>query len=109
MSSTTLRIAVLVCDLPIQAVCDNYGDYATQFNNLFLKAGELYSTTYKPITVETIPFDVTKQQYPADPEEFKYYVMTGSSKVQFSFDDGEVVGRLTKYTLPAYTIRILRI
>ncbi|KAJ3041283.1 hypothetical protein HK097_002304 [Rhizophlyctis rosea] len=79
MASPTLRIAVLVCDIPIKAVVDNHGDYATQFANLFQSASTHYNShTKSAIQIETVPFDVTNMQYPERPDDFGAYVLTGS-------------------------------
>lgn len=65
-----LKLAILVCDHPLGAVVDNYGDYEQMFVNLFTAAGESYSSTHKPIRIVTTAFDVTQEIYPEDPTQF---------------------------------------
>ncbi|KAI9089473.1 class I glutamine amidotransferase-like protein [Phlyctochytrium arcticum] len=76
--SVTLSIALLICDVPIQAVQEQYGNYVTLFENLFYRAAESFGTKSTKIDLKITPFNVMEQQYPASIDDFSSYVMTGS-------------------------------
>lgn len=78
MSPTPIRIALLTCDTPIDAVRDVHGDYYVMFSTLLTRA--LPSTVNKENYVLDNYDVVNRMEYPAEHEEYDALLITGSGE-----------------------------
>lgn len=72
--TTTVRIALFLCDTPVQPVVDVDGDYIRIFNEFVRK-----SIPSDDVTYVMDPYDVrNKMEYPEDIDKYHGIMMTGS-------------------------------
>ena len=77
------RIAVLLCDTPIEPVLAAQGDYGEIFRTLFRKSLEAVEASSpdeaSEVDFEVDAFDVrTKLEYPENVDEYDAVLLTGS-------------------------------
>lgn len=78
MSPTPIRIALLICDTPLDSVVKSYGEYHSIFSALLTRS--LPEGVSKDSFVLD-PYDVEhKMQYPTDLGEYDAIMLTGSSE-----------------------------
>ncbi|KAJ3087519.1 hypothetical protein HK102_010887 [Quaeritorhiza haematococci] len=90
----TINLAILSCDIPPPAVMQEYGDYSAMFNRIFTEAA---STTGRKLNA--VSFDVTQMQYPNDPNDFHFYLLTESS----SYEDLPWINKLKDFVRVLFT------
>jgi len=74
------RVAILICDRPIDAVLNLHGDYFAMFKELLEKAANRFNVEKEIISLQFQPFDVIKEEYPSNLNDFDAYLVTGSSR-----------------------------
>ncbi|KAG1733884.1 class I glutamine amidotransferase-like protein [Suillus paluster] len=99
---THRRIALLVCDVPADAIRERHGDYTRIF-------GTLLEVSLKPInetrsadsqaTFKLEPFDVRAQVYPKDVDEYDAILITGSVSTAHEYEQPgrEWIKKLIEY------------
>ncbi|GJE98213.1 class I glutamine amidotransferase-like protein [Phanerochaete sordida] len=85
-----IRLALLLCDTPIQPVVDEHGDYTRIFDKLFR------DSCPPGVTYVMDSFDVrNKMEYPEDIDQYDGLVMTGSAAS--AYENFEWINRLVAY------------
>lgn len=73
--SSSLSLALLVCDTPLAAIVETHGAYPQIFNTLLTKS----APPHLRFTLD--PYDVVhKMEYPPDTNHYDGIVITGSGK-----------------------------
>ncbi|KAF7979323.1 hypothetical protein HWV62_42729 [Athelia sp. TMB] len=93
MSPTPIRIALLICDTPLDSVVKSYGEYHSIFSALLTRS--LPEGVSKDSFVLD-PYDVEhKMQYPADLGEYDAIMLTGSKSS--AYEKLEWIDKLVAY------------
>ncbi|KAJ3103759.1 hypothetical protein HDU97_009855 [Phlyctochytrium planicorne] len=71
----SLHIAILKCDVFTPSIQEVAGGYGDLFESLFKRA---IAAMDSPMQVKLSLFEVTEEQYPADPSDFDAILITGS-------------------------------
>ncbi len=81
-----MRAAILQCDEVAERFRPRFGDYAGMIRRLFQTTGE---------TIDWELFDCRREQYPADPAEYDFFITTGSRAS--AYDPDPWIGRLIAF------------
>ncbi|KAJ1970478.1 hypothetical protein H4R34_006047, partial [Dimargaris verticillata] len=73
----TLRVAILLADVPMPEIVAKHGDYLAMFTHSLRTGAQQLSPS---VTVETTGFDVVNDppQYPVNPSDYDAILITGS-------------------------------
>jgi len=77
MSPAPIRIAILTCDTPIDAVQSVHGDYYAIYST-FLARSLPHGVSKDRYVIHS--YDVVKMEYPADNEDYDALWLTGSGE-----------------------------
>lgn len=83
-----IRIAILLCDKPVESIETLYGNYYQMINTLLSNSCALYNHLYKTnIEMEYFMFDATNNQLPSIEDSFDVYILTGSKYSAYDKED----------------------